>query len=273
MLRAFWLHLAFALALGMQGCALVGVTPESREGGATLGQAAAQAADSSHKHRRLVAGRPEPPPWTSVETSAEITPSALNSPEDSGPRVQASGASRHFHLDLVGAGGALGGNQYDGVAIGGIGAGGYEGRVRYDIVGQISSVNFAGESLAGQGLTHGNDLALDVSGRYYLTAGHTFMGLYPLAGVRFGTLFWSFRKDIHVVVDGENRSIGNDFVNWWAFYAGAGASLIQTRHFHLGVNVVGGVRLYDDRTFEGLQNDLFPSTGFSQIGLEATIGF
>ena len=136
-------------------------------------------------------------------------------------------------------------------------------------VGRQSSLVLLGV-LAAQQLF---ELALDLSGRFYLTPPHTFLGVYPLVGMRFGTLFWSYRTPVNVIADGGPKTIQDDWLNYFAMYGGLGVSLVQTRNFSTGANLTGGFRDYDDNTFEGFHNTLFPTTGYSQLTFEMTLKF
>ncbi|HEY2954697.1 MAG TPA: hypothetical protein VGK89_05570, partial [Candidatus Eisenbacteria bacterium] len=133
--------------------------------------------------------------------------------------------------------------------------------------------NLTATSVAGQGLKDEVELAADLSVRYYLTPPHTFMGVYPLGGFRFGTLFWSYRKPVNVIADGGPKTIEDDYLNYFGFYGGLGVSLIQARHFSTGLNLTGGFRTYEDNTFEGFRNTLFPTTGYTQVSFEAIYRF
>src|SRR5439155_3607005 len=97
----------------------------------------------------------------------------------------------------------------------GLDLGGYPSpRWRFDLIGYAGGINFSDKTVAGQSFGREVELALDVTTRWYLTPPNTFLGVYPLAGVRFGTMFWDFARPITVVEDGESRTILNDQVNY-----------------------------------------------------------
>jgi hypothetical protein len=273
-MNAFARTIALApLLLFTGGCALVGGSPPERYGGsATLGEAAGNAArDSSDKQRRLDVGDKVPSysSWPEPATETSITVSD----DGSGPShaVSSDGGVTDWSLGMVGGGGSLGGHEFEGFGLGGLEAGVYvTPRLRVDLAGMVLSPNLTEASVAGQGLKNEKELALDLSARYYLTPPQTFMGVYPIAGVRFGTLFWDYRKAVSVIADGRNKTISDDYLNYFAFYGGAGLSLVQARHLHAGLHLTGGVRAYGGTTFEGFQNTLFPATGYTQLAVEVT---
>jgi hypothetical protein len=268
--RSVLLPLAFLCG----GCAIFGGgSPEHYGGSATLTEAAREAAkDSSDKHRRLDVGDPVPTyPGSSVSVGSEGL-----TDEDSGTPHESSGDSSPTPkvLGVVGGGGSLGGIEFEGFGFGGLDFGFFgSDHLRIDLAGMILSPNLSATSVAGQGLTDELELAADLSARYYLTPPHTFLGVYPLAGMRFGTLFWSYRNPILVTADGGPKTIQDDYLNYYGLYGGLGVSLVQTRHFTTGVHLTAGFRAYDENTFEGFHNNLFPTTGYTQIAFEALYKF
>jgi hypothetical protein len=274
--------LLLVLLLGAPGCALLGSDKDRYFGEASLSDAAREARrDSTEKGRALDVGIAVPTYVTEepVTTALEVS-DASDGADAGGPGV--GGDVDRLHLGLVVGGGTLGGQSYDGYGLVGIDVGVYfgsqvagaaAGRWRTDIVGTIGLPRFAGESIAGESFDNEVELALDVSARYYLTPGHTFVGAYPLAGIRFGTLFWDYARPLTVIENGELRTIKADYINYFAFYGGMGVSLVQVRHMQLGTHLTAGVRLYGWDTDEGFSNDFFPATGFGSVTLEAVYRF
>jgi hypothetical protein len=117
------------------------------------------------------------------------------------------------------------------------------------------------------------ELALDASVRYYLTPPHTFLGVYPLAGMRFATLYWDYVTPVNVIADGAPKTISSDHLDYFALYGGFGVSLAQARHFSTGFNLTTGFRTYGETTNEGFHNTLFPTTGYVQLGFEMVYKF
>ena len=76
-----------------------------------------------------------------------------------------------------------------------------------------------------------------------------------------------------VIADGEPKTIQSDWLNYFSMYGGLGVSLVQTAHFSTGVQLTGGFRAYDETTFEGFHNTLFPETGYTQLTVEAVYRF
>ena len=171
-------------------------------------------------------------------------------------------------------GGSFGGQEFEGFGFGGIHFGAYvEDRARIDFGLMVLGPNLSATSLAGQGLKDEIELAAELSARWYLTPPHTFLGVYPLAGFRVGTLFWNFRSPVQVIADGTTKTLEDDYLNYYGLFGGLGVSLVQTRHFSTGLNLTGGFRAYDEKTFEGFRNNLFPTTGYTQLEYEITFRF
>ncbi len=270
------LHLAGLLSLVVlaSGCAIFGGSPPERSGGdATLTQAAREAGkDSTEKRKRLDVGDQGPIVRKGSETSVTVTEDEYES--SSPPAVGSPSTPEHLTLGLVGGGGTLGGHVFEGFGLGGVDIGGFvTPRWRVDLGLLVLTPNFTAASVAGQGLEDEFELGADFSGRFYLTPSHTFLGVYSLAGLRVGTLFWSYRRPVDVITDGGPKTIEDDHLNTYSLYSGLGVSLVQARHFHSGLNLTGGVRLYDPKTFEGFRNDLFPTTGYTQLAFDVTYKF
>ncbi len=292
------------LACCCSGCAVLMPLSGHEGGSASLSDAIAQ--DSTRKVRPLDVGHttppvvevapveaaPEPPPPpepSSISTPAELDSAAAASGADSlasapdagiAPGVHAPAAPKKevvqqpILIGLVGAGGALGGRIYDGYGFLGISVGGFVGpHLRVDGIASFGGFDFTDESVLGHHLKDPIELNLDVAVRYYPTAGHTFMGLYALAGAGTGTLFWSYATPVLVEEDGELKKVDTDQLNHFSLFGGAGISLVQTRHLHVGTNLVGGVRFYGWHTGSGLRNDMLKTTGFFRVAVEAQIQF
>ena len=276
MTRTLRLLALAALAPLASGCAIIGGgSPEHYGGSATLSEAAKEAArDSSDKHKRLDTGHEVP---TYTEWSGSGDREELTSDEPGGaeaPRGPQGGNPTPWVLGVTGGAGTLGGQEFEGFGLGGLDIGVFPTpRWRIDLGLLALDPNLSATSLAGQGLTDELELALDLSARYYLTPPHTFLGFYPLAGLRFGTLFWSYRTPVNVIADGGAKTITDDYLNYFAMYGGLGVSLVQTRHFSTGVNLTAGFRDYDENSYEGFHNTLFPTTGYTQLAFEMVYKF
>lgn len=246
------------------GCAVIGEGPAHVGGHATLDQAAAAAhPDSSKKQRRLDVGDRvvpfEPEPWATGSSFGESTEGSPVRVDEPAPSLSRSGGV----LSVIAGGGALGGGRYDGFGDFGLELGQFVGsRSRFDLLASVSPTHFASQSIAGQSFKDEVDLNLEISGRWYFTAPQTFLGAYPIAGVRFGTLFWTYDRPVLVVEDGATRTIASDHINHFSVFGGVGVSLMQTRHVHLGLQLLGGGRFYGWDTSEGFSNTLFPAAGY-----------
>ena len=263
------------LAFAAGGCALVGGSPPERYGGgATLTEAAREASkDSTEKRRRLDVGDEVPPGWGGSEVAVTATGESYAASSQSAGGG-GGGGSTSWVLGVVGGLGSLGGQELEGFGFGGLDLGWFVAeRARVDLCGLVLSPNLSATSLAGQGLKDEFELAVDLSGRYYLTPQHTFFGIYPIAGMRFGTMFWGYRTPVNVIADGVPKTITDDYLNYWGLYGGMGLVLGRGRHFSTEAHLTGGFREYEATTFEGFNNTLFPTTGYSQLAFEMTFRF
>ena len=214
---------------------------------------------------------PPPPPPVEVEVAVEETAAPAIEAGGAPPPFEPRPPKRRFPLmaSLVVGGGALGGTDYDGFSTLGLAVSGYpQSRVRLDATGTVNGVNFTGEGLLGHAFKGAAELNLDVTARYYLTKDHTLFGVYPLAGLGTGTLFWDYAHPVTITEDGRPKTLRDDRINYFSCFGGAGMSLLQTRYVHVGGNVVGGVRFYGWHTDSGLENNLLETTGFMKALLE-----
>ncbi len=268
------LVLLLCLTLSSSGCAVMMLGTGHEGGSASLGDAAAQVHPDSTtrtKDQPLDVGYTVPPSASAVVEEVPETPEAASlAPEDE-PTKAAKRPDGHFLAGVLGGGGAFGGQDYDGFSTAGLAIGGYPApQWRIDLAGTYDDIKFKGEGLLDQAFQDAFDLNLDLTVRYYLTKDQTFMGVYPLAGLGTGTLFWDYGRPVTVMEDGAPKTLDGDRLNHFSFFGGAGISLLQTRYLHLGGNLTGGVRIYGWHTGSGLKNDLLKPTGFARLMIEAS---
>jgi len=270
------LILLSCLGFSASGCAVM-MLGEGHEGGsASLSDVAAQAARDSTTRTKAPppdVGYTVPPEGGlgfTLGTDPEPTPETDIAPVEEAPRPPVP-KTRPLFVGLVGGGGALGGQDYDGFTAGGLCFGGYpQPQVRVDGAVTANDVIFKNEGYLGQAFTEAGEVNLDITVRYYLTRDQTFMGIYPLAGLGTGTLFWSYATPVTVIENGAPRTLTDDQINYFSFFGGAGISLMQTRFLHLGGYLSGGVRFYGRHTESGLQNDMLKTTGYFKALIELT---
>jgi hypothetical protein len=279
MLRhAGFVVLLSCLALSASGCAVM-MLGEGHEGGsASLSDVASQARRDSTTRTKarppdvgytvpparevVVAAEPESAPGIAPGTEPGVAPVA-------GVPRPPTRKTHPLFVGLVGGGGALGGQDYDGFTAGGLSVGGYpQPQVRVDGAITFNDVRFTNQGYLGQAFTEAGELNFDVTVRCYLTRDRTFMGIYPLAGLGTGTLFWDYARPVTVTENGAPRTLSDDRINYFSFFGGAGMSLMQTRFLHLGGNLSGGVRFYGRHTGSGLKNDLLKTTGYFKALIE-----
>lgn len=267
--------LVFAIVFTSTGCAIMGESPARVGGSASLDDAArASKPDSSHKVRTLDAGYKAPPVSESSSSTSVALSSGLDDSQSDIPTTATTGehSPSGAVLGVVAGGGTIGGSNYDHFGEFGLDLGVLAGgRWRFDLIGSLSPIKFADATIAGQSFINEYDMNLDITARYGLTPGYTAMGIYPLAGIRFGTLFWMFAQPVNIVGDdGKPHQVTDDHINHFSMYGGLGVDLLRTRHVFLGGQLLAGSRFYTDVSYQGFSNSLFPTAGFLQFRIEAS---
>ncbi len=102
--------------------------------------------------------------------------------------------------------------------------------------------------------------------QYFLTPTWTTMSAYPCGGWQIAVVSWKFANPVTVENgDGSLDTIKSDKLVENALYVGFGVSPLQTKWMFLSGEIIGGVRLYHENTWEGLHNDLFNEVGFVEL--------
>lgn len=209
--------------------------------------------------RPVVAGETVPTPAPAVSPGAE----AAVTPVFPAAR-RAARQARPLYAGLVFGGGSLSGRDYDGFGTLGLSLGGYlRPRVRIDGMVTLDGLEFKQPGAISDAFTEAGEMSLDVTLRYDLTR-----GIYPLAGMGVGTMFWDYTKPVTVIEEGAPRAVGYDGIFYGSIFGGAGMTLLSTRYLTLGSSLTGGVRLYGGSMGSGLKNDLLKATGFTKFLLE-----
>jgi hypothetical protein len=265
------------LLLACSSCAIVGGGAVNEGGTGTLGQAVVAARDTSGKVLRVNAGHHVRHEGDGFETDEMLAASLANTPGDSGPAAPDTGRAGDVHLrpdrvGIVGGGGSLGGATYDGFGFGGLKIGYDLNRWRMDLTGGAAAVNFSAPGALGAAFRDPTDLYLDVTAGYDF-APHAIMDLRPIAGVRFGTLFWDYARPVALQVGHRTQTVDSDDINHFSLFGGAGLTVMRLRHVEIEANLTGGVRFYGGHSNEGLRNDQFPTTGFAQTEVAALYHF
>jgi hypothetical protein len=270
---------ALLFVLLLQGCAVLS-PPRPREGGSALSDAAREAVrKDDDKHRRLEPGRITEPEEETVVIH-DACPPAIDRDRCDPPVARAAGPSGrgrarpHLHVGLLSGTGTSGSRDFERYALGGILIGGRPTpgtRVDLALLG-IPSRFTAASGLRAPFETP-FELAADLSARVRLPRGRGGPELYPIVGFRLGTLFWNYRNPIVVDAPEGPRTVDDDWINYYAPYAGVGVSLVRTQRLEIGAHVTEGVRFYDSHTEEGFRNDRFESAAFTQVTVETTVRF
>ena len=92
--------------------------------------------------------------------------------------------------------------------------------------------------------------------------------------LRIGSTDWKYRDPVELTTeDGGVYRVTEDWVLDGGPFVGAGVSILQTRHVHLGASFMTGIRFTKSTTDQGLENDLFQDVGWYQWNLEGSIRF
>ena len=203
-----------------------------------------------------------------------LVPSGTEQPPQDQPIKTSSGEEEDgWFFGALFGGGGLTGDAVKGFWIGGISVGTTQkdGRIRWEAQGLVGSADMKADSLA-RGLKNEFTLGFGLAGYYHLTPPHTFMGLYALGGLRTSLLRWDYENPVEVETDVGTETIGSDYLGYFELYAGLGVSLAQGKRARLGINASGGVRLYNNSTHEGFDNDLFHNEALFQVMLDVVFG-
>jgi hypothetical protein len=118
------------------------------------------------------------------------------------------------------------------------------------------------------------DIQLGFHGRRYSTPDFTFMGLYFKYGIDLNFLLWSYKNAVYSKVYNDfKEEIGIDTIRTDGVFglsgdAGAGWSLLQTKHLKLSFEVLAGGTLFWFQTFQAFKNDMFLPDGYLKAGVE-----
>ena len=184
-----------------------------------------------------------------------------------------SGAgSRGVHAGLLLGVGGMDARDYDAWGNVGLSLGVYpRTNVRVDGILSAGGVAFEPASVLGTAIEdQGADLyGLDLTVRYYLPARGGERRIFPLAGVGAAGMYWHYAALATVAEAGEPRTYRFDGIYRFSVYAGAGATLFRRPWLDVDLTLARGVWMYGSRTGNGVENDMFRTTGFTRVTLEA----
>jgi len=147
-------------------------------------------------------------------------------------------------------------------------------RAGFGVRGYATSGNLSDRGLVSTGLTNESEFAAEVFFRYKLSRAHTFMSVYPAAGLRWSILLWDYTNPVDVSDGGEVREVGSDYLKSFSAFAAIGAVFLQGERFQPEVEFQIGYKFYQDTTGEGFANDVFDDSAFFQllVGVVVRIG-
>lgn len=114
-------------------------------------------------------------------------------------------------------------------------------------------------------------LSFGLGAKYYLTRQHTFLGNYLLGGLNFSFMFWEYKNAITADVYDDygnvtgTEEIHSDNIGGLDIYLGIGFNLAQSSRFQLGLEAVPGILLWDDKTRQGFDNDVFKPAAYAKL--------
>ena len=260
--------LAATLAL-LAGCAATRPSGP-HDGASTLSQAVHEAARGENDKHTELHNDPPRPAETSIDISVDAAPDCPECDAAAGPAPEPS-MFQHLQLGLVSSVSSLGATPFRNAALTGIQIGARpSSQLELDVALMGSPMWLRPESGLSGGMVHPAEVALDGSIRYDLGPGRSGPTLYPIAGLRAGSVLWDYRHPI--VADGSDP-IESDLIGYVAPYAGVGVALVRSARFRLGAHVTTGYRVFEEMSEEGFRNDLFRDGSFTQLTVETSIRF
>jgi len=114
----------------------------------------------------------------------------------------------------------------------------------------------------------GEPVVLGFGGEYkfYETPETSFFGFYFLAGLQFNLMTWTYRN---TVWENHENPIASDALGGMDIYPCLGARLLQTEPVILGLELRPGVKVWQDQTQEGYDNDLFHPVPYVRLDVTA----
>jgi len=268
---------------------LAGCASSRRGGGSLLSEASREAARSSHhrhegdqdhgrdhdtpKKRKVLHAAPE------VRRHREPAPVVVvvedDGYADDGPRYdtrrEPAGPPTTYFLRLSGGGGGSDRPELDAwncVSVeGGAVVPGSDGRIQAGV--DLGAAPIRKNGYAAAGLTDPLELTAGVNLRYYTGPPRSGPRPYALLGFRAGLLHWDYASTLPIEDEWGNVNwVGDDFVNSWTPYVGAGVDLFTAGQTSVGASVAAGMKVFSPYTNEGLRNDLFKDAGYVEMRID-----
>ena len=144
---------------------------------------------------------------------------------------------------------------------------------RADLALMLGSRQFtAGSGLAGA-LDTPHEWIADLSLRHVLTHKGRPLAIASLLGVQIRGLDWNYHHAVRVDDGSGAKLVHADFLDSYGAYVGVAKTLFDTPSVRLDAVAKAGARFYDSRTWVGLRNDAFRTTGFLQVQFETRLPF
>jgi len=140
--------------------------------------------------------------------------------------------------------------------------------IRLELSGLGGRASFAAGSDLEALLRNPREYGVGLAVRYVIGHGRTVPSIEPLAGFRIGRLSWRYVNGILLERDGRVEVVDQDGVACYAAFGGVGLTLMRTRHVELGWTLATGLRTYESLSDQGLRNDLFGCTPFTEMRVE-----
>ena len=266
------LVLACLLALA-SGCASLG--PEPHSGAADgLRAAAREAKANEDEKQRVLEVEPREAPVVSTETESRPCDNTVHVES----RRPLAGHAPLFPEDWdagVVAGGAMSGGSLfaPGVDVGLLV--GYEPitGTRADLGLMLGPRGFTTRSGLAGAFDTPHELIADLSLRRALAHTGRPLGIAALVGVQICSIDWGYHDPIRVDDGSGPRLVRMDFLDSYGAYVGVAKTLLDSPSVRLDAVAKAGAHCYNSRTWVGLTNDTFRTTGFLQVQVETRLPF
>ena len=274
--------IACLVTVVFSGPMLGGCAGPRRTGGSSLSEAAEESKKEPEEEKKTLRTgtpvyKPSPPP-RSVYVAVETETSNRDDRRRDRRESTAYDPKKPKRATWFYTGGAVAGSYFDDYGLKesrslsifeGLAFRETKSRLRGEVEFSYSETGFS-ESLT-QGFTNGKKYTLGWTLKNYLTADHTFAGVYTLFGIRGGLMRWTYKNPLSLEDEfGDVFEAANDWIWTWSPYAGIGFGLVQTRLTHLGLSLRGGLQLASAYTNVGLRNDVFEPSFYGQFRLEVS---
>jgi hypothetical protein len=159
-------------------------------------------------------------------------------------------------------------DTYDALAIG---IGGYpRPHVRLDGLATFNEIYFKPGSAPATTYRSESvkDVGVNLVACFYPTPKLDPPGLYPLAGVGVGTVFWDYVTPVPSTGPGAAAMLTHDGVFYSTAFAGVGARVVRSQFVDVNLSAVWGMRVFGAHLGSESENDRFRNVAYARVLLE-----